>query len=163
MSRIVSIDYFQKAEQGQGVFATPAELSAASNRGWVRTYEYPRGLVAFGAALASFKKTYVRPVTAGVAKLAYNSKEALYDGLVGALEVTGCIPTGKTEFGLIGETLSEYKVRCIQKRNELAMQLKRDAENGQSALTRAEIVSQLDDITRVLDRVSAVQSARKGW
>jgi hypothetical protein len=59
--------------------------------------------------------------------------------------------------------LSEYKVRRIQKRNELAMQLKRDAENGQSALNRAEIVSQIDDITRVLDRVSAVQAARKGW
>ncbi|WP_157645521.1 hypothetical protein [Burkholderia ubonensis] len=163
MSRIVSIEYFQQQlERPVRPAVASVELTAPTSRQWVRTYQYPQGLLAVGAALASFGKN-VRPVTNGVAGLAHRVKESLYEGLVRTLEVTRCIPTGRTEFGLVGETLSEYKVRHIQKRNALAMQLKRNYESGQPELKRDEIISQIDDITRVLDRVAAVQAARKGW
>ncbi|WP_157641909.1 hypothetical protein [Burkholderia ubonensis] len=167
MSRIVTIEYFSQLENGPGLFAAApvapcSELVAPTAGDWVRTYEYPRGLLAVGAVLASLGKR-IRPVTTGVAALAHRAEEVLYDGLVRTLEVTGCIPTGKVEFGLVGETLSEYKVRHIQKRNALAMQLKRSTEAGRPDGQRAEIIEQIDDLTRVLDRVAAVQAARKGW
>ena len=160
MSRIVSIEFFQQPPVQAAV--TSGELTPQTGGNWVRTYEYPQGLLAVGAALTSLGKA-ARPLMNGVAALAHRVKTSLYDGLVGTLEVTGCIPSGKAVFGLVGETLSQFKVRHIHERNALAMQLQRNYESGQPGLQRAELVAQIDDITRVLDRVAAVQAARRGW
>lgn len=165
MSSIVTIDYFQKLQNGGGIErAQPAALIPASARPWTRSYVYPRRLLAIGRVFASLNKAVLRPLTGRVAVQAQRVKESLYEGVVGALEFTGCIPTGRAEFGLArGETLSDFKVAKIRERHTLAMQLKRNYEDGQPDLNRVEIISGIDDATRVLDRVAVVQAARKGW
>ncbi len=162
MPRIVSVEFFQQEIEGPGLFAASpamsAELVAPSNDDWVRTYRYPRGLLAVGESLASLGKK-ARPLTTGVAKLARGVKASAYECLVRTLEAAGSIPTGKKQFGLIGETLSDFKVRHVQKRNALAIQLK----SCQPGLQRAEIVSDIGELSRVLERVAVIQNARKGW
>jgi hypothetical protein len=167
MSGIVSIEYFQHQAEGQGLFATPravsAELVAPTNRGWVRKYKYPQSLLAVGEVLASIAKQ-MRPATNEIAALAHRVKELLYDGLVTVLEVTGRIPTGRKDFGLVqGETLSERKVSYVQMRNRFVKELTRSPKGGWPEPIRAELITKIDDISRELDRVSAVQAARKGW
>jgi hypothetical protein len=161
-SKAAEIEYFNQFKYGSSpAVPLPVALIPVVDRGWSRTYVYPRGFLATGRLVASLRKA-LRPLARVVA--AVQVKEPMYEGLVRVLELTGRIPTGKAELGLEGgETLLHFKGRKIRERAALVLQLKLNYESGQPDLNRAELEAGIDERTRVLDKVAAVQAARKGW
>lgn len=159
MSKTVTIDCFKHLDTPDFFAPRHVEVVPPAPEEWTRSYVYPSRLIALGSVLASVERRFVRPVAVLFAKAVRHARESLYGGLVRALEITGFLPTGKAEFGLAGETLSEYKVRHIRERHALVLKLKQDP----SGANRDGIITEINDITGVLERVGAVQAARKGW